>query len=645
MKDKTYKALSFNNKIPGPTLYAQVGDTLEIEVTNKLSTDTSIHWHGVLLPNEQDGVPYLTTPPIHPGTTYTFKYPIIHAGTYWYHSHSGMQEQLGLYGSLVFTPKEEKYEYDHDYVVVLSDWINENPSVVLSNIKRQDNYYALKKGTVQSWAGVIENGWLAVKARLKSSWNRMETMDISDIGYDAFWANGKVETYLNAEPGETIRVRFVNAGASTYFYLQYAGGPMTVISADGMKVEPLEVNKIKIAVAETYDVLIRLPEEKNTYELRATAEDTTGYSSVMIGSGPSIYAPDVSKPNIYLGHQGSGVEMNHSMHDMSDRVGMENKSLLPSKSRIDLDDFEALRSPVKTTLPKDRPWRIIKLNLTGNMERYVWGFNNRTLSESDNILIRKGENIRIIMHNETMMHHPIHLHGHFFRVLNKQGEFSPLKHTVNVPPMGTVEIEFAADEEKDWFFHCHNLYHMNSGMARVISYEGSTTADRKTISNLAHDTDWFHSVESSVLSNMSYGDIKIFNTRNTFAIEYQYNYQKKYDFDIIYGRNISRYLDIYGGIRSERDGPNKKEETAGIIGIKYVLPLLIESDLFLSDKGHVRLGLRSMLQLTDRSNFSWLWNTDKEYRLSVAYEIQKDFYISGVYDSESNLGIGIKIRF
>ncbi len=652
VKDEKVKALSYNNKIPGPTLYATVGDMLEVSVTNNLEEETSVHWHGVLLPNDQDGVPYLTTPPIKPGGTFTYKYEVTHPGTYWYHSHSGLQEQLGLYGSLVFLPKETSHRADHDYVVVLSDWINEPPGTVTSNIKRQDNYYALKKNAVQSWLGVIENGWPAIKSRLEGAWDRMGPMDISDVGYDAFWANGKPITHLDAKPGDTVRIRLINAGASTYFYLQYAGGPMTIVAADGVDVEPVDVNSLKISVAETYDVLVKVPLQ-HTYELRATAEDGTGYSSIQIGEGSLITAPDMPKPNIYLSHSDHG--MNHAGNERDNQQmsshGSEQHGHIMSHNTdkhaesMDMNEYDILRATSETALPAHQPWQTITLKLTGNMERYVWTFNNETLSEADKILIKKGENVRFILKNETMMHHPIHLHGHFFRVVNKHGDYSPLKHTVNVPPMSTVEIEFDANEEKDWFFHCHNLYHVKTGMARIVSYEGSTTATDKTIAKLAHDTDWFQAYDLSALSNMTYGHGKIGNTRNAFMVDYEANYEKEYDVDLTYDRNISRYLDIYGGVNFERADAKKKGEAKGIVGLKYVLPLLIESDLRLDDDGHVRLRLGSELQLTDRSSLSWQWDTDHAYRISTSYELQKDFYLSGVYDSENKLGIGIRVKF
>jgi FtsP/CotA-like multicopper oxidase with cupredoxin domain len=239
---KNVDAISVNNQIPGPTIEATVGDILEVTFNNKMNQETSIHWHGVLLPNDQDGVPHLTTKPIAPHSSFTYKYQITHSGTYWYHSHTGLQEQRGAYGSLVFHPKNgELIKTDRDDVVVLSDWTNENPDQVLANLKKDGDYYALKKHSVQSWDRVFKNGTPALKNRLKSSSTRMGPMDLSDVGYDAFLANGQTESSLEAKPGETVRIRLINAGASSYFNVEFAGEAMIIVAADGIDVEPLKV--------------------------------------------------------------------------------------------------------------------------------------------------------------------------------------------------------------------------------------------------------------------------------------------------------------------------------------------------------------------------------------------------------------------
>jgi CopA family copper-resistance protein len=629
--DKKVEALSINNQIPGPTIEATIDDTLEVTFHNKMATETSIHWHGILLPNDQDGVPYLTTQPIAPHSSFTYKYKITHHGTYWYHSHTGLQEQRGIYGSLVFHPKEgERVKSEKDYVVVLSDWTNENPNQVLANLKKDGDYYALKKKSVQSWDKVLSNGKQAIKNRLQGAWSRMGPMDLSDVGYDAFLSNGKKEELLNAKKGDKVRIRLINAAASSYFNVEFAGASMTIVAADGVDVEPLKVKRLRIAIAETYDVIVHVQENKS-YELRSSSEDGTGYSSTFIGSGEKVFAPDISRPNLFLTDHNmhdmssSGIEMsmdmksdkmmNHSMHSSSEapapvsilnssngqidhsKMGHDmgkmsaiqnpNKSSKPEQNVIEhMKDYENLRAVQDTSFDPNKPSREVILNLTGNMERYVWSFNNKTLSESDKIMIKHGEVITFILQNQTMMHHPIHLHGHFFRVINKQGKRSPLKHTVNVPPMGKVIIEFDATEEKDWFFHCHNLYHMKAGMARVISYERTTKATPETFAKIAHD-DWYFRGDISALSNMSMGMLKASNSRNSFEIEYDSNYKKTYDAEVIYARSITRFLDIYAGGNFEREDKDEKAENTGVIGIRYVLyPSQIKLRILESENYH-----------------------------------------------------------
>lgn len=648
---KSSEALAIGGQIPGPTIEATVGDILQVTFHNDLNEETSIHWHGILLPNDQDGVPYLTTPPIAAHSSFTYRYPIIHHGTYWYHSHTGLQEQRGIYGSLVFHPKGgELHKTDKEHVVVLSDWTDENPRKVIHNIKRDPDFYALKKGSVQSWLGVLKNGYEAIKNRLRSSWTRMGPMDLSDIGYDAFLANGVTSSYYDAHPGQKVRVRLINASASSYFNVEFAGGPMLLIAADGVDVKPIHVKRLRMAIAETYDLIITIPDSK-AYELRATSIDGTGYSSLFYGSGDKVYAPNIPRPNLYL--------MSHGMHDMkkhevpkmdvheghsmghmghTSHMNMAPKKLPAIAHMINYKNLRAIKN---TAFPTSLKRRDVILNVTGNMERYVWSFNNKTLKESDTILIKKGEIVRFIFDNKTMMHHPLHLHGHFFRVINGQGDRSPLKHTVNIQPMEKLTIEFEANEEKDWFFHCHNLYHMMSGMARVVSYEDSTTMSKKKLKQLDHDN-WYMSRDISTLSNMTMGMLSFSNTRNIFACEFHWDYKKEYDVEIFYERRLHRYLGVYLGGNFEReDDP----ENVAVFGVHYVLPLLIDADFRVDSKGKLRLELESALQLSDRGSFEWIWNTDKEYRFALSYEITKNILLTGAYDSDYKWGAGLRLKF
>lgn len=650
-------ALTINHSIPGPTLKAKVGDVLRVSVTNNLNIDTSIHWHGVLVPNHMDGVPYVNGPPIKPGETFIYEFPIKHSGTYWYHAHSALQEQQGIYGSLVFYPEQEEKDYDEEHVIVLSDWTDEHPDQVLANLKKDSDYYALKKDSVQSWLKVLENGVEAVKIRINSTWTRMGPMDMSDIGYDAFLINGKTSSVLShAKPGTRVKLRIINAAASSYFILEYSGGSMKVVESDGVKIAPFTAQKIRIAMAETYDVIVTVPENK-TYELRASAEDGTGYAVTHMGHGDLIPVPTYPKPNLVLMDMMEGMDHgNMSGHDMKgmDHSAMENMKHDVSHSLPDplphvdyVNHYKPIKSPTKTTLPKDHPVRVVTLKLNGSMERYVWTINDTPMYAADDIVIKKGENVKFILVNETMMNHPIHLHGHFFRVLNGQGEYSPLKHTVNVSPFETVEIEFNASEEKDWIFHCHNLYHMKLGMGGIIHYE-STEHDQSLMDHAGdhsseHGNTWFNSTTIEGYSNYGLATAKFMRNDDNFTADFRHNYKEDYEGEFIYQRYVSQFLGFYVGGKFERE--HRKVSNRGILGIAYTLPFLVKADLRINTKGKLRFGLTNGHQLTDRVSFDWRWNTDREYTLGLSYAITKQLSISGNYDSRERFGLGLNVKF
>lgn len=647
-------ALAVGDSIPAPTVRARVGDTLRVAFRNRLDRETSIHWHGILLPPEQDGVPYLNTVPIPPGGEHTFEYPVIHPGTFWYHSHSGLDEQLGLYGGIVFEPRHPPPEplADRDYVVVFSDWLDESPSKVLNNLKKDGDFYAIKKGNVQSWLGRLRNGSEAVENHLRRAWMRMGNIDLSDIAYDAFLANGKRRQHLAARVGERVRLRLINGSASSYFIVEYAGGEMTVISADGNDVVPHSVKRLKIATAETYDVLVELPAD-GAYELRANAIDADGYSSTFIGDGEPIAADEYPKPNYYL------MKMRHSGHDMErdknheGRTGHEgHRMAMGERMEGEADgEYIRLRTVNPEPLADDDEVREIPLNLTGDMERYIWSFNDKILGEADKILIKKGERVRFVLTNMTMMEHPLHLHGHFFRVLNSQGEYSPWKHTVNVSGGQRVVIEFAASEEKDWFFHCHNLYHMMSGMARIVAYQGTTFADTETVKNMEKELGWFPVATTTALSNMTYGMLTVERGRRLFHLEYDYGWEAKgFEADTLFEYNINRFWGLYGGGSFQRDREREKTEKTAVIGATYLLPLLVDADVRLNNQLEWEFSFASEHQLSERLELEWRWRyepMDKtdDYRLDLNYEINKTASITASYDSDYKSGIGVKFWF
>ena len=698
-KGTTQKTMLINGQLPAPTLYFEEGKKAIIYVTNEMDVESSIHWHGILLPNFQDGVSYLTTPPIKPGTTHKFEFTLKQSGTYWYHSHTGLQEQKGLYGAIVVQAKKKQYQYDHDLVLVLSDWTNEDPHEVLRTLKRGSEWYALKKGSALSLAEVIKNK--VFKAQLALWGQKMPGMDISDVYYDHFLINGQREQkYLGFKAGEKVRLRIINAGASTYFWMSFGGVPPLLISADGLNVKPLKVSKILQAVAETYDFLITVPKNKSL-EIKATAQDGTGFATALIGKGDVLKAPVIPKPDpiqemrkmalMHAGHsmghsthKGHEAHSGHEAHGTHEAHGSHGKS--DHSEPPQTFNYNQLESLEKTAFSNPH-LKEIHLNLTGNMLRYVWSFNGQTLSQSDRIPIKKGETLRLHLHNNTMMHHPMHLHGHFFRVLNQKGEKAPLKHTVDVPPMQTVIIEFNPEEKGDWFFHCHILYHMKSGMSRVFSHgeeRDPRLKDYPLSKVFKGDRAWFSYGELGIMSNRFDLSAISFNIKHQVAlngtfswVDHYYKLKNNFEIEPSYTYFITDFFRVYGALEVEKTHPHplvkkahplfqiKNMEMNGNAraGLKYLLPYFIELDLNVDNQLRLEVGLEYELLLFPWVEFSaeweWsmdfglinelakskIWVNDFEWNLSLHYILSKNFSLTASYDNRFSYGAGLHWTF
>ncbi|WP_188563003.1 multicopper oxidase domain-containing protein [Hymenobacter frigidus] len=704
---KIRSAVVINGRLPGPTLRFTEGDTAVVRVHNRLKGATSMHWHGLILPNAQDGVPYLNTAPILPGTTHTFTFPLVQHGTYWYHAH-GLEEQLGMYGSFVIQPKESKPAM-REYVLLLSDWTDERPAEVLRYLKRAGEWYAVKKGATQSYGEALAAGYF--KDKVKQEWGRMPAMDVSDVFYNKFLVNGQEQAYFkDAQPGEVVRLRVINGGTSSYFHLQYAGGPLQVVAADGNDVVPFPVTKLEIATAETYDLLITVP-PIGAAELRATSSDVTGYTSAYFGSGEAMKAPDLPKldyfqltremnqmgPMTGLSADGAGqmstakkgqaapnagdmkgMKMQNSPEpaapvptprdrpmNRQERNGLSMGSLQDQGIGMDMGgmagefNYNRLRAPRPTTLDSTHKWREIKLTLTGNMLRYIWSFDNKTLSVADAIPIRKGENVRMVLQNLTMMRHPLHLHGHVFRLVNAQGAYSPMKNTFDIPSMSVVTIEFAANAEQDWFFHCHTLYHMAAGMGRVISYEGSPQNEfAKTGYKVvkAGDNARYPWLDFSVHSQATFLEANVSNNKNALEFEGRFNYRGDYETET----HLLRYLDkrqflaAYVGfdsrnnktLRTESETNTKNNRRVVDAGVYYLLPLLVRSEWRVDNTGKLRLQLeRRDLPLSNNVFADLRVNTDKEYTVGFRYMVRKCLSLSTNYDSDYKWGAGLTFHY
>jgi FtsP/CotA-like multicopper oxidase with cupredoxin domain len=682
-------AIAVNGSLPGPTLEFTEGDTAVIYIHNRMMMPTSIHWHGLIVPNRYDGVSYLTSAPIGPMQMYVARFPIVQSGTYWYHSHTMLQEQIGLYGAIVIRPRGASGKPPElsgaarpfrEYTVLLSDWTDVRPEEVQRSLHFATDWYSIRKGSTQDYGQAIRHGYLRTK--LANEWKRMLPMDVSDVAYDRFLINGRDEDSLPAiHPGDTVRLRIINGSSSTYFWLRYAGGKMTVVASDGKDVEPVAVDRMIIGVSETYDVLVRVP-GSGSFSLQATAEDRTGYVTAWLGTGERHALQPLLPLNYFEGMKmmngmmkGNGrmkenmamsnqrMDMNSVMYPEAGVVGhSEAGTVGRSEAGAVTLNYGMLRSPVPTRLP-DSPVQELRFNLTGNMNRYVWTINNRVVSEADRILIRRGTNVRIILYNGTMMRHPMHLHGHFFRLLNGQGDYAPLKNVVDILPMETDTLELAATESGDWFFHCHILYHMMSGMGRIFHYEGSPPDSGQDLRKVYADDRAIRPMARVGLeSNGSDGEAMLANTRYRFQTEWRLgtNAVKGYESETHFGRylgGMQYWLPYIGWDIRDRQSNEQEKNLFGqpdtknhrdvlCAGVQYTLPMLFTLDGRVDMKGNLRLQLgREDIAVTSRLRFSLMANTDKEYMAGFRYILTRYIGLSTHYDSDMGFGAGVTVNY
>ncbi|MDC4206992.1 MAG: copper resistance system multicopper oxidase (plasmid) [Candidatus Manganitrophus sp.] len=568
--DRTATAHTINGTVPGPLLRLREGDEITLNVTNRLNEIASIHWHGILLPPDMDGVPGVSFGGIKPGTTFTYRFPLKQSGTYWYHSHSGFQEQLGVYAPMIIDPIDpDPVQYDRDYVVILSDWTFEDPMKMMGKLKKQAGYFNFQRRTMGEFlSDAKKNGWLATWEDYRM-WARMrmDPTDLADV-------TGHVYTYLMNgrspasnwtglfRPGERVRLRFINAAAMSIFDVRIPGLKLTVVQADGQNVQPVEVDEFRIAVAETYDLIVE-PKEDRAYTIFAEPIDRSGYTRGTLAPRPGMSAdipdrrprplrtmeemgmsmegmehgemkmPGMDHGNMEMpgmkpsgdeemekmqhGAEMEGMEHGEGMEGMPDKRGehdmqsmdmpgmpMEDQrrseipgstpvkhgpdthgpgnQMVPDFTRSRLDEpgiglgNDGRRVLVYTDLKSLHPYpdrrqpeRELEIHITGHMERFIWSFDGKKFSEAkEPIHFRFGERLRWTFVNDTMMEHPLHLHGMFMELENGAGPNLPRKHTVNVKPAERVSVAITADAPGRWAFHCHLLFHMEAGMFRVV---------------------------------------------------------------------------------------------------------------------------------------------------------------------------------
>ena len=545
-------AITVNDQLPAPLLRWREGDEITLRVHNTLSEDTSIHWHGLLLPFQMDGVPGVTFPGIRPGETFTYRFPIRQAGTYWYHSHSGLQEQMGHYGPIIIEPaRPDPVAYDREYVVVLSDYTFEGPHRVFEKLMKMSDTYNFQQRTLSDFVESSRQNGLLSALRDRTMWGqmRMSPTDISDVTAATLEylvnGHGPADNWTGLfTPGERVRLRFINASAMTIFNVRFPDLPMTIVQADGLNVQPVEIDEFQIGVAETYDVIVQ-PQDDRAYTLMCESIDRSGFARAtlaprtgMVAAVPPLrprptltmqdmgmdhgamghegmdhgmplspsadhaamgHTPSSGSPNTSghsghmdhasMGHDAQPVNETHmspmpisgqQRHDHPRGPGVANVAMQPT-SRLgepgagltDVDHRVLVYTDLKSLErnPDTRPpGREVEVHLTSNMERYMWSFDGRRWSEVvDPIQFYQGERVRLTMVNDTMMPHPIHLHGMFFDVVNGESAHKPRKHTITVKPGEKLSVDVTPEDVGDWAFHCHLLYHMHAGMFQVVS--------------------------------------------------------------------------------------------------------------------------------------------------------------------------------
>ncbi|MCE9686128.1 copper resistance system multicopper oxidase [Shewanella sp. AS16] len=545
-------ATAINGAIPAPTLVWREGDTVTIRVKNRLSVPSSLHWHGMLLPFQMDGVPGISYRGIGPGETFTYRFKVQQSGTYWYHSHTGFQEMTGMYGSIVIVPRQgESGVADRDFVVQLSDWTDENPMSVFAKLKQQSDYYNYNKPTVRDFFRDSSVYGVTQAVAMRKMWNemRMNPTDLADLSAETFThllngqsPNGNWTGVYR--PGEKLRLRFINGSSNSFYDVRIPGLALTLIQADGQALEPVTVDEFRFGPGETYDVLVK-PEDE-AYCIFAQSMDRSGYARGTLALAPGLAAPvpamdapvwlsmtdmmgnmshgamagmnmdhsqhqmaDMNMQMNHSQHQMTGMNMDHSQHrmagmNMDGAMAMEhdrvNPLAIPSRKvrhasseygptvdmrvdmpRTNLDDpGVGLRNNGRRVLtladlhtrggPLDKrpPERELELHLTGNMERYSWSFDGLEFGESTPVHFRHGERLRIILQNDTMMTHPMHLHGMWSELENDKGEFMVRRHTIPVQPAQRISFLVSADAPGRWAWHCHLLFHMDAGMFREV---------------------------------------------------------------------------------------------------------------------------------------------------------------------------------
>ncbi len=645
---KDVQTIALNNQIPGPTLHFREGDHVNINVYNHIKNGTAIHWHGILLPWQMDGVAHVTQAPIPQGGVFHYHFTLHQSGTYWYHAHSDLQEQQGVYGALIIDPlKPTPWKYNRDFVIFLSDWINTPADQVYKNLKKDGDYYSPKFPIQPSLAHYLSARQKASPAERATLWDayhmmqqmRMSPYDFSDVGYDAFLLNGHTKSNpwkALVKVGDTVRLRFIDGGGSSQFRIKIPSSSMQVVHVQGNNIQPFTTDSLFLTPGETWDVLIKIRKKQPTIIYVESSDKINHVYGVLLTSpnqqvdtasikpfptpGPimmmshdmhmshtmtqptSMPAQHETMPMDHGMHSMHSMDSMHPMHDISlmSHMAPEMKMPMPQEnmSGMEKSKYAKLKSPVKTNNP-DKPVTVIHMKLSGWMGRYDWFLNDKPEYAAHPILITPGKRYRLVFFNDTMMHHPMHLHGHWLILRNGHGAYDPKVHTIDVGPNETLTADFDANEKDGfWYFHCHNLFHMKSGMARLVQYDNTKMPesfmphDHHPIDPhnfTAHPAGWFtatrldvginpfdefYQVTFNSLIGPDFNKLELHTEEATF----KKGTAENADLDIFYWHLIDQFWAVKGGVNYFIRPADKPYWQPGL-GIEGLMPWFIETNL------------------------------------------------------------------
>lgn len=641
---KATKALAINNQIPGPILHFKEGDQVNINVHNTLDQETAIHWHGLIVPWQMDGVLGISQHGIQPGDTFHYQFKLLQAGTYWYHAHADLQEQQGLYGAFIVDPAYvSPYHYTKDFVVVLSDWSNTDANQVLANLKKEGDYYSplfplqpslMKFMHDYNQASQSERQQLVDDYKMMQQM-RMSLYDISDVAYNAFLLNGHPKNApwtATVKVGDTVRLRFIGASGSTIFHIKIPGTSMQMVQAEGNNIKPYTVNDFTIAPGETYDVLVTI-KKNHPYIIYAEATDKTGAALGALKTTPNQY---VNYENVIpfpepkpitremMSMMMGGMKMDHASDmDMPTESKIIGDTLSPPNNDDETSDgtkYQNFVASVKTNNPNKAVARTINMELFGYMDHFIWFINGVPGYKAPPIILEPNKRYRFVFTNTSMMHHPMHFHGHWFILRKGQGAYDPLLHTIDIPPGATIIADVDTDVSGQWFFHCHMIYHMMTGMSRIFQYSSIFEVIENKISPekiekvtayqnrpivredevrpinialvkhpMAHPSctwfstlldagiDPFHNVQQLTYKGLYGPD---YNKLELFTKEAQVNKGtiENADIDIFYWHLLNQFWAVKGGVNYTYRPAEKPYWQPGI-GIEGLLPYFIDTDI------------------------------------------------------------------